>query len=122
MSKSHFGYIWVGCWDERGASTVQETRATLPDDDIAKLPDLSAASPQWVNVLRTQMLEENVAAPIKLQWSLHADTNKKAGTTFLAFSAITGDVSNAKEWIDTKEGRLWRTGAISFAMVSVKIE
>lgn len=125
MSGPYFGYSWFGCWDARGANEVKELKSFFVEASLTEyvnfLPDLSAASPQHVNVLRTIMLDEKPADELNgIEWSLHPDTNPKGGHTFLALRAIAGDRDTAKKWIDTVEGRIWRTGALAFALISVK--
>lgn len=121
MTAPYFGYCWVGNWDIRGAKAVKDLRGILPNADLHKLPDLSAAAPQFVQVLRTSMLSESSADTLRgIEWSLHADTNQHAGDSFIAIRAIDADQATAKAWIDTPDGRIWRTGATSFALISVK--
>ena len=122
MSAPSFGYCWIGVWDIRGANQVNAQRGLLLDAELNELPDLSAASPQYVKVLRTAMLDDAVAHDVaNIEWSLHVDTNPSAGDYFVSIRAIDGDVASAKSWIDSRNGRIWRTAAISYVLLSIKM-
>lgn len=122
MAIEIFGYCWFGVWDERGAFEVTQIKGALPDSFRGKFAELSNANPDHIVILRKSMVavDKNKDVVDFVQWSMRSDGIGKTDNHFIAMRPLSGPIEDAEKWIDSEDGKIWRTGATAYQLISVK--